>query len=129
MPCRAKYLLALISCCSLSYAQTEVGGASLNGTVSDPSGATIASAKVTATNTGTGLVRPLQSSSAGLYNFSRLPAGSYDLLIEAPGFNQSRKTGILLNVGPAPTFDVTLEVGTAQERVSVTADVPAVKTP
>ena len=71
---------------ALSFAQSEVGGASLNGVVTDPSGAAISQAKVTATNAATGLVRISESSETGLYNFLRLPVGSYSISVEKQGF-------------------------------------------
>lgn len=113
---------------SMAFAQSEVGGASLNGTVTDPSGAIVAAAKLTVTNAGTGLVRTIESSDAGLYNFGRLPVGTYDLAVEAKGFKTARRTGILLAIGAVATVDVKLEVGGTQETVSVSAEVPVVET-
>jgi hypothetical protein len=110
-----------------AYAQSEIGGATLNGTVLDPTGAAVPNAKVSVTNTGTGLTRNTQSNDSGLYTFPRLPVGSYDLAIEAQGFKSSKRTGIALNVGSVVTLDINLEVGAAQETVSVTAEVPVVE--
>jgi len=121
-------LILAISLSSLAFAQSEVGGASLNGTVTDPSGAVIGAAKLTVLNTGTGLARTLETTAGGLYNFGRLPVGNYDLSVEAPGFKNARRTGIPLNIGAVVTFDVKLEVGGTQETVSVSADVPVVET-
>ena len=104
-------LTLAISLSSLAFAQSEVGGASLNGTVTDPSGAVIGGAKLTVTNTGTGLARTLETTGDGLYNFGRLPVGVYDLSVAAPGFKTARRTGLPLNIGAVVTFDVKLEVG------------------
>ena len=68
----------------------ESGGATINGTITDPSGALIAGAKVTATQTTTGAQRSTQSSNAGLYSLSALNAGTYDVIVEAPGFKQAK---------------------------------------
>ncbi len=110
------------------FAQSEVGGATLNGTVLDPTGAAVPNAKVTAANTATGLTRNLQTNETGLYNFSRLPVGNYDLTVEAAGFKSAKRTGVTLSVGGLVTLDLNLEVGASQETVSVNADVPVVET-
>ncbi len=122
------FLFLAASLSSVAFAQSEIGGASLNGTVTDPSGAVITGAKLSVTNAGTGLVRTMDTSDAGLYNFGRLPVGTYDLAVEAKGFKTARRTGIVLAIGAVVTFDVKLEVGGAQEMVSVSAEVPVVET-
>ncbi|MBI2687990.1 MAG: TonB-dependent receptor [Acidobacteria bacterium] len=121
-------LFLAVSISSIVLAQSEVGGASLNGTVTDPSGAVIAGAKLTATNAGTGLLRTVETSDAGLYNFGRLPVGTYNVTIEAKGFKTAQRTGIVLNIGAVLTFDMKLEVGGTQETVSVSAEVPVIET-
>ncbi len=112
----------------LTFAQAEIGGASLNGTVTDSSGAAVPNAKVTLTNSQTGLTRTTATNQAGLYNLPQLPVGSYDLTVEAGGFKLSKRTGISLTVGAVATLDVSLEIGATQESVSVTAEVPVVET-
>jgi outer membrane receptor protein involved in Fe transport len=105
-----------------------VGGASLNGTITDASGAAMPNAKVTVTNTATGLTRNTQTSDIGLYRFTGLPVGSYDLTVDAQGFKTAKRTDVPLQVGASATLDVRMEVGAAQETVSVTADAPVVET-
>src|SRR5919199_6889611 len=80
-------------------AQSEVGTASLNGTVTDPSGAAVSGAKVTATNEQTGLVREADTNESGQYSLVRLPVGPYTITTEFTGFKQSKKTGVQLSVG------------------------------
>ena len=107
-----------------SFAQSQIGGASLNGTVTDPSGASVPRAKVTATNTATGLARNTETNDAGFYAFAGLPVGTYDVTVDAQGFKAAKRTGLQLQVGAAATIDVRLEVGSAQETVSVAAESP-----
>ena len=123
-------LLLLCSFLSISslYAQSEVGGATISGVVTDPSGAAVAGAKVTAREQRTGFERSTTTSGDGLYSLVRLPVGLYDLTIEQRGFQPTKRTGISLNVGALATIDVQLAIGTTQEVVSVTADVPIVET-
>src|SRR5260370_23724956 len=87
-------LLTSVSLVGLAFAQSDIGGASLNGTVTDPSGAAVANAKVTAENTITRLTRTTQSSDAGLYSFPHLTAGSYNPTLQAAGFTDGKPKGI-----------------------------------
>src|SRR5258708_21900605 len=100
-----------------AFAQGEIGGSSLNGTVTDSSGAAVPSAKVTATNPATGLTRTTATDQRGLYAFQQLPVGSYDLTVEASGFKLSKRTGVSLTVGAVATVDIPLELGAAQAPV------------
>jgi hypothetical protein len=110
------------------FAQSEIGGASLNGTVTDPSGASVPNAKVTAVNIATGLTRTTQTSDVGLYSFTGLPVGTYDITADAQGFKTVKRTGLPLQVGAVATVDIHLEVGSAQETISVAAEAPVVET-
>ncbi|HBY61870.1 MAG TPA: hypothetical protein DEH78_18780, partial [Solibacterales bacterium] len=103
-----RFFISGLALVGVIFAQSEVGTANLSGTVSDPSGAAIAGAKVTAANKATGLTRVTETSEAGLFNLLRLPVGSYDLSIEAQGFKTARKAEIPLTVGAQLNFDVKL---------------------
>jgi len=109
-------------------AQSEIAGATLNGTVTDPSGAVVPGAKVTVRNVDTGFTRSMESTDGGLYALSRLPVGSYDLTVEFKGFKTVQQKSIPLTVGAVLTIDVRLEVGAATETVSVSAEPPVVET-
>ncbi len=111
-----------------AFAQSEVGGASLNGTVLDPSNATVAQAKITALNTNTGFSRMTESSETGAINFVRLPVGSYSVSVEKAGFKQYKQSGIALTVGAVLTLDARLEIGAVTETASVNAELPVVET-
>jgi outer membrane receptor protein involved in Fe transport len=106
----------------------ESGGATINGTITDPSGALIAGAKVTATQTTTGAQRSTQSSNAGLYSLSALKAGTYDVIVEAAGFKQAKFAAVQAAVGAVVTLDAHLAVGSATESVDVSAETPVVET-
>ena len=102
--------VAIFLVTSAVFAQ-QIGGGTLNGTVIDPSGAAIANATVTATQTTTGVARTTQSSGAGLYSLSSLPPGVYDVQIEATGFKTAKMAAVTLGVGGVATLDVNMEVG------------------
>lgn len=123
-----RVLLTAMVLSASAFAQAEAGGAALSGTVLDPTGATVANAKVSVVNNETNLSRTTQSNDAGLYSFTQLPVGTYELSVEAPGFKSAKRTGISLRVGAVAALDVSLEVGATQETVSVNADVPVVET-
>ena len=110
------------------FAQSEIGSATLNGVVTDPSNAVVAGAKVTVHSAATGLTRSMETTNAGLYRFGGLPAGNYDLTIEAPGFKTAAQKEILLTVGAVVTIDAKLEVGGITETVSVAEEVPLIET-
>jgi outer membrane receptor protein involved in Fe transport len=110
-----------------AFAQSEIATATLNGTVTDPSGSAVPNAKVTVTGSATGLTRTVQTNEAGLYSFGRLPVGTYDLTIEAAGFRITRRTGISLSVGAVATIDLQLEIGATQEAITVSAETPLIE--
>src|SRR5260370_1772392 len=103
-------------CAGTAVAQ-ESGGATINGSVTDPSGALISGAKITATQPATGSQRTTQTSSAGLYSFSALAAGTYDVTVEATGFKQAKFRAVALAVGAVVTLQSHLHVGAARELI------------
>ena len=113
---------------SISYGQSQIAGAILNGTVSDPSGAVVAAARITVTESATGLTRTVETSSGGIYSFTSIPPGKYDVQVEKQGFKTAKLTSATLTVGAVATLDVQLEVGALADTVSVTADIPVVET-
>src|SRR3984957_8094172 len=93
------------------HAQT----AAINGTVTDPSGAVVPHAKVTAVNAATNAVRDAETGDAGTYTVSNLPPGIYDVTIEKSGLKSVKFAAVNLTVDQALTLDAKLEIsGTAQ---------------
>ena len=91
------------------------------GTVTDPSGAAVAAATVTLTDKATNIPRTVSTNENGRYILVDIPAGTYDLTVNKPGFRLSKLSGQAVNVGTALTLNVTLEVGAVTESVEVTA--------
>ena len=103
---------------SASRAQTIT--ATLEGRVSDSSGASVAGANVTAVNSSTGLSRSALTSDGGDYYISLLPVGEYTVTVERQGFRRdSRKVN--LAIGQAATLDFALQAGGVAEQVNVEA--------
>lgn len=105
-----------------------VASAQIAGTVMDSSGSVIPNAKVSVTQTNTGLVRNTVSGPDGNYVFPNLPVGPYTLHAEAQGFSAYEQSGIILQVSNNVSVKVTLGVGSVQQQVVVTADAAMVNT-
>ena len=103
-----------------SYAQGTA--ATIQGTVTDSTGAVIPKATITARNIETGLQRTVESNERGFYAISNLPAGRYQTETTTPGFQTHVRENVALSVGQQMTLNVTLEVGTVAERVTVTGE-------
>src|SRR6202158_5848602 len=112
-------LLAFFAYAAVCHAQ---GLGSIVGRVTDPSGAAMASAKVTVTQEGTGLSRGAASDPDGLFVTPSLPPASYIMIVEAPGFSIARQTGITLLADQTLTVNMTVKLGSTTEILTVTAD-------
>jgi hypothetical protein len=93
--------------------------ASINGTVTDPSGALVLHATVTATNTATNIDHTADTGTSGVYSIIQLPPGPYDVTIEKSGFRPVRFAFLTLTVDQALTLDAKLEVGGSSTSVTV----------
>jgi len=101
--------------------------ATLVGTVTDPSGAAVSSATITITNIDTGVSRTLATSSDGQYVAPGLINGHYTVKVAMSGFKAAEQSGITLQVGDRSRVDFKLQVGSAQEQVTVEANAIAVQ--
>jgi hypothetical protein len=122
----ASVLAAVLSCFSPASAQSDRGA--ITGTVTDPQGAVVANAKVTATNLETGETRETRTTAEGSYILSELRAGPYRLSVEAPGFKTATIDRIQVAVQVTRRADVKLEVGQLGETVSVSAEASLLQT-
>src|SRR5688572_2303926 len=100
--------------------------AELNGRVTDESGAVLPGVTVTATQTDTGFTRTVVTDGSGSWIMPNLPTGPYKLDASLQGFKSYLQTGIVLQVGAAPTINASLGVGNLEETVSVEAAAPLV---
>src|SRR6516165_6364110 len=108
------------------FAQSDRG--TITGAVSDPAGAVVAGAAIEARNVATGAVYPVASSATGNYTIAQLPAGVYELSVNVPGFKKYVRAGLQVEVAGTDRIDITLEVGSATESVTVEAAAPLLKT-
>src|SRR5215831_7665469 len=111
---------------SLANAQALYG--SLVGNVVDQNGAVLPGVSVTITNTGTGLKLETTTDGTGSYVFRNLLPGDYEMSLTHTGFKEMRQADIIVSAGNPKRVDVTLQLGAAQETVTVTADAATLKT-
>jgi hypothetical protein len=118
-------LSALLLCLPLlAMAQN----ASIVGTVTDPSGAAVPGVRITVTNTETGLTHTVISNDSGQYAIPELKIGHYDAKAEAAGFKVAEQKSLVLQVGDRDRVDFQMQLGGAQETITVEADAIRVQT-
>lgn len=98
------------------------------GHVTDPQGASVASAQVTVTNLDTNTSSTLTTNETGYYEASLLLPGNYRLTVEAAGFKKTIRSGVTLSISTRVEVNLQLEVGAVVESVSVTAEAPLLDT-
>jgi len=113
----------LFAVAQVAMAQETTGG--LQGTVKDPSGATIPGAHVVVTGSALVGSKEADTDSNGYYRFANLPPGNYTITISAKGFSTSKRE-LPLEVGHLPTVDFALEIGSAATTVEVTGEAPLI---
>lgn len=121
-----RFLLLLPFLAAFSYAQEFRG--TISGSVLDAQGAGIAKARVTATETRTGVKSTAETEATGSYTIPFLPPGDYTIAAEAPGFKKTVREGIKLSASEHPQIDIRMEVGAISDSVTVTAEAPILET-
>jgi hypothetical protein len=103
------------------FGQAAAMNGEITGTISDPTGAAMPGATVTATNIETGFKQSAKTADSGLYRISVLPIGNYELEVQASGFSAVKRTGIALTAGLAATVNIQLAVAGTTTTVDVSA--------
>jgi len=109
-------------------AMGQAVNATLLGTVTDSSGAAVASAKVTITETNTGISRTSQTNDSGNYVFPDLPPGTYTVTAEQTGFKRASRASIDVIVNTTQRVDLDLQPGDVSQTVTVEAETPILQT-
>jgi hypothetical protein len=112
-------LLLVVFCSQSIWAQS--GRSNIGGTIADPSGAVVPNAKVSVTNTDTGVVVTVASNAAGVYNVIQLIPGVYTVKVEKEGFSSLQREPFTLLAEQNFGMDFTLRPGKVTENVSVSA--------
>lgn len=119
--------LAIVFCLFVSVtARAQVTGATLTGTVTDPSGGVVVSASVSVKNTATGTSRDGITDSAGLYTIANLVPGPYAVKVAATGFSSAVQSNLTLAVGQQQQLNFSLKVGETSTTVQVTEAAPQI---
>ena len=125
MPRSQRFLavaLAVLASAGLAYSQAV--NATLLGTVTDASGAVVPNAKVTITETQTGVAHAMQTNESGNWIVPNLPPGIYAASVEATGFKKETRRDITLVVDTTTRVDIQLTPGNITESIEVTGAPP-----
>jgi hypothetical protein len=132
--CFASLFVCLLAVCGLALlsglplqAQSTSGGG-IQGTVTDPKGAVVAKAQVTATNTDTGVAFTRQTTSTGLYSIAPLPVGTYNVEVVAKGFQRLLQENVDVDNSSMFGLNLKLTVGGESTTITVTDAPPYMNT-
>lgn len=124
----AFYLFCLLTVLLLAPGAWAQYGSSIEGVISDQSGAAVAGATVTATNQATGVSRETQTNDSGFYRISGLPPGNYKMGAQAASFKQGTAADVVVAAEAVRGLNISLQPGGAQETIIVTATGDALQT-
>src|SRR5215471_887564 len=119
-------LLLLLLAAALCTAQES--SATITGKITDPSQAAIAGATVTARDAERGTTWSTKTNDEGVYTFTRLPVGRYELKVEANGFQTALRSAFDLSLNQTAKIDIALTLGPVSAQVEVTTAVPVLQT-
>jgi hypothetical protein len=126
--CRAFFFcVAVLLFVARANSQTA-GAGSIQGTVTDPSGAVIPNASVSLTEASTHVTLTTKSTSTGTYVFPNIKVGTYSVNVVAPGFETYTSTGNVLEIGSSIAIDAKLTVGSADAKIVVRSEGLALQT-
>src|SRR5580704_7843983 len=127
-PFHLRFLFVLLVALIGFSASTLAQQATIVGTVTDPSGAVVPGVNITLTNTDTGINHVIPTNDAGQYVAVDLQVGHYTVKAEAKGFKAAEQKDIVLTVGDRIRVDFQMQMGAAQETVTVEANAVQVQT-
>jgi hypothetical protein len=108
-------------------AYSQVTGATLGGTVTDASGATVPGAQISVKNNATGVTREVTSDASGLFTVPNVIPGDYEIKVSAKGFSTARQANVSLAVGQQQQLNFSLKVGETSQTVEVTGAAPQIE--
>jgi hypothetical protein len=120
--------LVLFPLLSLSFGQSQATTGTVEGIVTDSTGAVLPGATVTLTNRETGFTRTLVTDDSGRYRGIALPLGTYSISVELAGFAKAARENVALAVGQTLRIDFPLTVAGVAQEVQVIAGTPVVET-
>jgi Carboxypeptidase regulatory-like domain len=123
-----RVVLLIVSIVALTALVQAQYGASLEGTVTDKSGAVVGGATVTITNQATGVSRNSVTGDSGFYRITGLPPGRYKVDVDAPSFKKSSTPNVDVAAEAVSAANITLETGSASESITVTGGTEELQT-
>jgi hypothetical protein len=126
--CASVLSMCLLLAIPATCAQGVGASGALNGTVTDPTGAVISKATVTADDPTRGVHIAVVTDDSGQYRLTNLAPGKYDLTVQASGFQSQVEKSVVVTVGQADILDFHLKVATSTQTVEVSAVPPVVET-
>ena len=130
LQCRREFMLAFAALILLSphavFAQVLYG--SIVGNVRDSSDAAVAGATVVINNAETNFSRQVLTNEAGIYNFTSVPAGAYDLKVTCEGFAAVTQKNVAVTINTVTRVDVSIKVGELTESITVASEAAALQT-
>jgi Carboxypeptidase regulatory-like domain/TonB dependent receptor len=124
--CLRPWILVLV--CSASLAFSQIITSSITGFVTDSSGAAVPHARITIRQAETGFARTVTTNALGQYTFSGIPAGTYTITAEKPGFMTTQKTGQRVAQQLTARIDFVIQVGSVRQTVTVNSSTPLLDT-
>lgn len=121
-------VVVMLLCTSVPQLRAQFGTATLSGTVTDPTGASVPSAQITLEGVLEKTVRQTTTDTAGMYVIPAITPGTYRLVVKASGFVEQTLTNIVLTSGQGSTLNVALTLASTATQVSVQAATPLLET-
>src|SRR5690349_15125347 len=122
-----RFLLAVIATFALATPLLAQFRSSIEGTVTDSSGAVVTGAQVTLTNVETGIVQSVPSNDTGYFRFPSLAPGNYKVAAGKSGFKTVTQENIVLLAQEIRTIPIVFQPGQTQEVITVTSEPPAIQ--
>jgi outer membrane receptor protein involved in Fe transport len=123
-----RIVLASLLLTGMVFAQGVGASGDIRGTVTDPSGAVVSGANVTATDIARGIKHTVATDNNGQFRLTGLQPATYSLSVSKPGFQSELAKNVIVNVGQTSTIDFPMKVSQVSEQVEVTAEPPVVET-
>jgi len=123
-----RIFLACLLLTGMVYAQGVGASGDIRGTVTDPSGAVVSNANVTATDVAKGIKHTVATDDNGQFRLTGLQPATYSLSVAKTGFQSEIAKNVVVNVGQTSTVDFPMKVSQVSEQVEVTAEPPVVET-
>src|SRR5262245_60702545 len=120
---RGAFILVVVT--TLTHrAAAQIATATLDGIVTDETGAALPGVSLTTKSTSTGATRSATTDGTGHYRIAALDPGLYDIRAELQNFKAAVRTGVVLTVGGTTQIDLRMNLGTVSEVVTVRSEAP-----